>query len=87
MLSFDPCLELLGVEPLAEGIAKAVDNDNDLFSSGNGAGSFGLRAQGRLTETGTGLPLELHAKFRNVFLPDGTIKLPVIDIILRPIDR
>ena len=36
-----------------------------------------------MTETATGRPVQLHAKFRNVFLPDGTIKLPVIHIILR----
>ena len=87
VLSFNPCLDLQGVEPLAEGTAQAVYTDNDLFSSGNGAGSFGLTAQGRLTQSGTGVPVKLSAKFRNVFLPDGTIKLPVIDIILRPIDR
>jgi len=83
VLSFDPCGELQGVTPLAEGVAHAVYTDNDYFDSNKGAGSFGLTAQGRLTETATGRPVKLDAKFRNVFLPDGTIKLPVIDIILR----
>jgi hypothetical protein len=83
VLSFDPCGELQGVAPLAEGIADAVYTDNDYFDSGKGAGSFGLTARGRLTETATGQALKLDAKFRNVFLPDGTIKAPVTDIILR----
>jgi hypothetical protein len=83
VLSFDPCGELQGVEPLAEGSADAVYTDNDYFDSGRGAGSFGLTARGRLTETATGLPVKLDAKFRNVLLPDGTIKAPVVDIILR----
>ena len=82
-LSFDPCADLQGVAPLAEGIARAVYTDNDFFSSGPGGGSFGLTAEGRMTETATGRSVNLSAKFRNVFLPDGTIKLPVIDIILR----
>jgi hypothetical protein len=83
VLSFDPCTELQGVAPLAEGTARAVYTDNDFLGSGKGAASFGLTAQGRLTETATGRPLHLNAKFRNVFLPDGTIKLPVVDIIVR----
>jgi hypothetical protein len=83
VLSFDPCTELQGVAPLAEGTADAVYTDNDYFDSGRGAGSFGLTARGRLTETATGRPVKLDAKFRNVWLPDGTIKLPVVDIILR----
>src|SRR5688572_18027298 len=49
-LSFNPCLDLQGVEPLAEGTAHAIYTDNDLFGSGTGASSFGLKAQGRLTE-------------------------------------
>jgi hypothetical protein len=83
VLSFDPCTDLQGVAALAEGVAHAVYTDNDFFDSGKGAGSFGLTAQGRFTETATGLPVKLNAKFRNVFLPDGTIKAPVVDIILR----
>jgi hypothetical protein len=83
VLSFDPCADLQGVTPLAEGVAHAVYTDNDFLDSGKGAGSFGLTAQGRLTETATGQPVQLHAKFRNVWLPDGTIKAPVTDIILR----
>jgi hypothetical protein len=87
VLSFDPCADLQGVAPLAEGIARAVYTDNDFFDSGTGAGSFGMTAQGRLTETATGRAVQLNAKFRNVFLPDGTIKLPVIGIVLRPVGR
>jgi hypothetical protein len=83
VLSFDPCGELQGVAPLAEGTVDAVYTDNDYFDSGRGAGSFGLTARGRLTQTATGRPVKLDATFRNVFLPDGTIKLPVVDIILR----
>jgi len=74
---------LQGVAPQAEGTADAVYTDNDYFDSGKGAGSFGLTARGRLTETATSRPVKLDAKFRNVFLPDGTIKLPVVEIILR----
>ena len=69
--------------PLAEGTAQGVYTDNDLFGNASGAGSFGVAAQGRLIETATGRPVQLDAKFRNVFLPDGTIKLPVNYIILR----
>lgn len=83
VLSFDPCGELQGVAPLAEGTAHAVYTDNDFLDSSKGASSFGLTAQGRLTETATGRPIKLNAKFRNVILPDGTIKAPVVDIILR----
>jgi hypothetical protein len=83
VLSIDPCAELQGVTPLAEGIAKGVYTDNDAVGGSKGANSFGLIVVGDLTETATGLPVQLHAKFRNVFLPDGTIKLPVNEIILR----
>ena len=83
VLSVDPCADLQGVAPEAEGIANGIYTDNNLFGNGTGASSFGVTAQGRMTETATGRPVQLHAKFRNVFLPDGTIKLPVIHIILR----
>ena len=83
VVGFDPCADLQGVTPEAEGIASGIYTDNDFFNNNNGAGSFGLSARGRLTETATGRPVQLHAKFRNVFLPDGTVKLPVIHIILR----
>ncbi len=83
VLSVDPCGELQGVTPLAEGAAHAVFTDSDYFDSGRGAESFGITAQGQLTETATGRPVKLDAKYRNVILSDGTIKLPVIDIILR----
>jgi hypothetical protein len=83
ILTIDPCADLLGVPPLAEGTAHGVYTDNDLFDSAPGAGSFGITARGRLIETATGRPVQLDAKFRNVFLPDGTIKLPVNYIILR----
>jgi hypothetical protein len=84
VLGFDPCADLLGVAPIAEGIAHAVYTDNDFTLEGKGGASFGLHAQGILTELATGQTLHLNGKFRNVFLPDGTIKLPVIDIVLRP---
>ena len=83
VLSVDPCADLQGVTPEAEGIASGIYTDNNFFGNGKGASSFGITAQGRMTETATGRVVQLHAKFRNVFLPDGTIKLPVIDIILR----
>jgi len=83
VLSVDPCVDLQGVVPLAEGTAQGRYTDSDFFGAGKGAESFGISAQGRMTMTATGEPVQLHAKFRNVFLPDGTIKLPVIDIILR----
>jgi hypothetical protein len=83
VLSVDPCADLLGLAPEAEGIASGIYTDNDLFDNGTGAGSFGISARGRMTETATGRPVQLDAKFRNVFLPDGTIKLPVNYIILR----
>ena len=83
ILTLDPCADLLGVPPLAEGMAQAVFTDNDNLLTGPGGNSFGLTAQGRMTETSTGRAVQLHAKFRNVFLPDGTVKLPVNEIILR----
>jgi hypothetical protein len=83
VLTVDPCADLQGVTPLAEGIAQGKYTDNDFLGTSQGGGSFGMTAQGRLIETATGRPVQLNAKFRNVFLPDGTIKLPVIDIILR----
>ncbi|HKU62679.1 MAG TPA: hypothetical protein VJQ44_15775 [Gemmatimonadales bacterium] len=86
VLSVDPCGELQGVTPLAEGIASGIYADNDLLDTSPGAGSFGITANGRMTETATGRPLQLRAKFRNVFLPDGTIKLPVNHILLQGLD-
>jgi hypothetical protein len=83
VLTIDPCADLQGVTPLAEGTAQGRYTDNDFFGNGSGAGSFGVAIQGRMTLTATGEPVQLHAKFRNVFLPDGTIKLPVNEIILR----
>lgn len=83
VLSFDPCADLQGVAPEAEGIASGIYTDNNLLANGNGNSSFGMTAQGQLTEAATGGPVQLRAKFRNVFLPDGTIKLPVNEIILR----
>jgi hypothetical protein len=83
VLSIDPCTDLLGLAPEAEGIASGIYTDNNFFADGTGASSFGITARGRMTETATGRPVQLDAKFRNVFLPDGTIKLPVNHIILR----
>jgi hypothetical protein len=83
VLSVDPCADLLGMTPLAEGTAHGIYTDNDNLVTSKGANSFGVTVEGWLTETATGRPVQLTAKFRNVFLPDGTIKLPVIDIILR----
>ena len=83
VLSFDPCSDLQGVTPLAEGTAHAIYSDNDFFETSKGASSFGMRAQGLLKETETGRSVRLNAKFRNVILPDGTVTLPVVDIILR----
>ena len=84
-LAFDPCAELLGVTPLAEGTGQARYVDNDFFVSGPGAVSFGLAIEGRVTESGSGRVFHLNARFRNVILPDGTVKLPVIDVRLQPI--
>jgi hypothetical protein len=83
ILRVDPCADLLGVTPLAEGTAHGKYTDNDLLGRSKGANSFGVTAEGWLTETATGRRVQLSAKYRNVILPDGTIKLPAIDIILR----
>lgn len=83
VLSIDPCADLLGTTPLAEGTAHGIYTDNDNQLSSKGANSFGVTAEGWLTETATARRVQLSAKYRNVFLPDGTIKLPVINIIVR----
>lgn len=84
-LAFDPCVDLLGVTPLAEGTGRGRYIDNDFFVNGPGAASFGLVVQGTVTELASGTPLHLIAHFRNVLRPDGTVLLPVIDVLMRPI--
>jgi hypothetical protein len=86
-VAFDPCLELVGVTPLAEGTARARYIDNDFFLDGPGGESFGLVVQGKVTEVGTGRLLTLNAYFRAVIRPDGTVDTPSSDVLLRPIGR
>jgi hypothetical protein len=67
---------------LYRGTHRMVVTDNDLYTSGPGANSFGMSAHGTVYDP-SGTPCTYSEQQHGVVLPDGTLKATVENIRIR----